>query len=112
MQAVFHHSTDDPDLHARVLRNATNLLDDDNVDIETLAVVTNSGGLQLVLTETPHTDHIQTLLERGVEFKQCQNTLDSTGRTSDDLIDGVDVVSSGVGELSRLQSVGFAYIRP
>jgi len=36
------------------------------------------------------------------DIKQCEKTLDGTDVTPDDLVDGVELVSSGVGEFTRL----------
>lgn len=112
MKAVFHHSNDDSELHERVVSNIANLLDDETIDLDTVALVANSGGLELLRNESPQRDQIQTLQERGVEFKQCRNTITGTETTETDLIDGVELVPSGVGELTRLQDEGYAYITP
>ncbi|QKQ98300.1 hypothetical protein GKQ38_02090 [Candidatus Nanohaloarchaea archaeon] len=56
--------------------------------------------------------HIQDLLDQGVEVKACSNSLESRNITEEDLIEGVSPVSSGVGELTRLQDNGYAYVRP
>lgn len=112
MRAVFHHSNDDQALHERVVGNVANLLDDETVDLDAVAVVTNSGGLQLVRDDSPHRDQVAALLERGVAFKQCSNTIEGTDVTVEDLVDGVELVSSGVGELTRLQAAGYAYVKP
>lgn len=55
---------------------------------------------------------MEALRERGVEFKQCRNALAGVETTEADLIDGVELVPSGVGELVRLQDDGYAYITP
>ncbi|GAD53687.1 hypothetical protein MBEHAL_2447 [Halarchaeum acidiphilum MH1-52-1] len=112
MRAVFHHSNDDAELHARVVNNVVNLLEDETIDLDDVALVTNSGGLQLVTTDSPERARVERLLERGVTIKQCQNTIEGTEVTAADLIDGVELVPSGVGELTRLQSDGYAYLTP
>lgn len=112
MKAVFHHSSDDPELHDRVVGNVSNLLDDDTLDLEAVALVANSGGLNLLLEDSPERDRVVALQRRGVEFKQCRNTIAGTDVTEADLIDDVKLVPSGVGELVRLQTDGYAYITP
>ena len=42
----------------------------------------------------------------------CSIDLLAQRPTIDDLIEGVEVVPSGVGELSRLQEAGYAYLKP
>ena len=112
MKAVFHHSNDDTELHDRIVSNIGNLLDDETIDLDAVALVANSGGLSLLLKDSVHREQIETLLNRGVRFKQCHNTIDGTDIVKDNLIDGVELVPSGVGELTRLQNAGYAYIKP
>ncbi|WP_435129992.1 DsrE family protein [Halobaculum sp. D14] len=112
MKAVFHHSNDDPELHARVVGNIANLLDDETIDIEAVALVANSGGLELLKATSQQREQIMDLIDRGVTAKQCSNTIEGTDVSEDDLIEGVELVSSGVGELTRLQNEGYAYINP
>ncbi|EMA40183.1 DsrE family protein [Halococcus hamelinensis] len=112
MNVVFHHSNDDPELHARVTNNVANLLDDSTVETDAVALVANSGGLRLLVADSSQREAVETLQERGVVFKQCRNTFAGTEVGEDDLIDGVEVVPSGVGELARLQEAGYAYLRP
>ena len=112
MKAVFHHSNDDPELHNRVVGNIANLLDDETIELDAVALVANSGGLNLLLEDSPQGDQVRELQQRGVEFMQCSNTIEGTDITEADLIDGVELVSSGVGELTRLQADGYAYLTP
>ena len=99
-------------MHARVVNNVVNLLADETVDVEIVAVVVNGGGLGLLLADSGPREQVEALLGQGVEFKQCRNTLRRNEATEDDLVDGVEVVPSGVGELTRLQDEGYAYIKP
>ncbi|WP_158058526.1 DsrE family protein [Halorussus halophilus] len=112
MKAVFHQSTDDPGLHDRVLGNVANLLDDETMELDSVALVANSGGLELLLEDSPYRERVERLRERGVQFKQCENTIEGTDISESDLVSGVELVSSGVGELTRLQSSRYAYITP
>jgi len=112
MRAVFHHSNDDSERHTRVVNNIRNLLDDETVDVENVTLVANSGGIRLLTTDSPQKARIERLLEAGVSVKQCRNTLTGSGLTETDLIDGVELVAAGVGELTRLQAEGYAYLKP
>ena len=50
---------------------------------------------------------------QGVEFRVCQQAMNYFKVTKEQLLPGVAVVPSGVGEVARLQSQeGFGYIRP
>ncbi|WP_435066926.1 DsrE family protein [Haloplanus sp. C73] len=110
MRTVFHHS--DADRHSRTVSNVANLLDDETVTLDDVALVTNAGGLELVVADSPERERVEALLDRGIAIKQCRNTLRGADVTAADLIDGVEIVPSGVGELTRLQDAGYAYISP
>lgn len=75
-----------------------NHLTNQTIELDTVVLVANSGGLALLIENSPHRDVVETLQERGVQFRQCRNTFSSVDTTEHDLIDGVELVSSGVGE--------------
>jgi intracellular sulfur oxidation DsrE/DsrF family protein len=112
MDVVFHHTDDDPDRHERVVGNIENLLADETVETDDVALVANSGGIALLTEDSPQRDAVEALQARGVAFKQCSNTLTGIDTTTDDLIDGVELVPSGVGEVARLESAGYVYLTP
>ncbi|EMA48359.1 hypothetical protein C448_03751 [Halococcus morrhuae DSM 1307] len=112
MNVVFHHTDDDSELHARVTGNIENLLDDETVETDDVALVSNGGAIALLTEDSPQREAIETLQERGVAFKQCSNTLTDIDIDEDDLIDGVELVSSGVGEIARLEAADYVYITP
>ena len=112
MNVVFHHTNDDPELHARITGNIENLLDDGTVETGDVALVSNGGGIALLTEDSPEREAIEGLQKRGVTFKQCSNTLTGIDTTEDDLLDGVELVPSGVGEVARLEAAGYAYITP
>lgn len=112
MKAVFHLSSDDHRVHSRIVNGVENLLDDGEVEVDEVALVATGGGAQLLTGASGQEATIENLRERGVAFKQCANSLDGLDADEDDLIDGVELVPTGVGELTRLQSEGYAYLRP
>ena len=110
-RVVFH--IDECNKGYLVLKNIENLIADlgeDNVEVELLA---NSEGIA-VLFKTPglHKEQIERLVVKGVRFAACANTLRQMGLTKDALFDPVEIVSSGVGELVKKQTLRWAYIRP
>ena len=112
MKAVFHLTSRDPELYATVLRNAEQLLDDEAYDVDAVEVAVTNGGVGLVRANSEFGDRIESLRERGVVFKAGRDTLDRSELTGGDLVPGVEIVPSGPGELVRLQSEGYAYLRP
>lgn len=112
MRTVFHLIDADPDQQKTGLTVAGNLLRDDSVQIDDVVVVAQARGIEPVLAGGDHEDRVRTLQEEGVTFRACGNTLESREMDESDLVDGVEVVPSGAGELTRLQDDGYAYIRP
>ncbi|WP_198665631.1 DsrE family protein [Haloprofundus halophilus] len=112
MSTVFHF-TDDVSHQEHALGNVSNLLADDTVDLDDVVLLVNGSGFKLVYEEqTEHAEKLQELQEQGVSIRACENTMDRFSATQDDLVDGVETVPSGVGELTKLQAgEGYAYIK-
>lgn len=129
-KVVYHINYDDPKHQLAVLRNIQNHINavgKGNIDLK---VVLHGDGLSLLiypdsldkLTKFKHanatdemTARIDGLKSEGVSFMVCENTV--KGRNVDvqsDLydVDTADVVPSGVAELGRLESMGYAYVKP
>ncbi|ELY35895.1 MULTISPECIES: DsrE family protein [Natronorubrum] len=112
MQTVFHLIAAEPDQQRTALTIAENLTKDDSVDVDDVAVVAQADGIEPLTAGGEGSETVESMLERGISFKACSNTLDLKDLTESDLVDGVETVSSGGGELTRLQDDGYAYIRP
>lgn len=111
MSTVFHFSSS-PDEQHHALANVANLLADDSIDVETVVLVANGRGVELLTTSgSEHPDRVRSLLAAGVSFRACRNSMDALDVSERDLVDGVETVPSGVGELTKLQArEGYAYI--
>lgn len=99
----------------RNIQNHINAVGAENMEIK---VVLHGNGLGLLMS-AKEDDALQTavasLKGQAVGFQVCNNTL--KGRKisyQDDLYDvwEEDIVPSGVAELSRLQQMGYTYIKP
>ena len=97
------------------IQNHINAVGAENMEI---SVVLHGDGLGL-LAAAKDDDALQTrvssLKGQGVAFAVCQNTLNGRQISyEDDLYDvwEEDIVPSGVAELSRLQAMGYTYIKP
>ena len=97
MDIVFHLSSGQSMAGPEAMANVSNLLADETVDHDAVALVANGGGVQHLRAGTDHSDHIRALIERGVDVYSCQNAMSAQGLTSDDLVGGVETVPSGVG---------------
>ena len=109
-KTVFHLVDGDSDDQELTLTLAENLTKDDTIDMEDVAILAQAEGIDPVTTDGDQSDHVRSLIESGVSVKACSNTLAMFDLEESDLVDGVEVVSSGVGELTRLQNDGYAYI--
>jgi len=110
VQTVFHVST--PEDVRTVVAKVRNLLADETVEMESAAVVLDSGAAIAELHDgSDLADDLRDLLAESVELKVCRNAAQHPVVSEADLLEGVEVVSSGVGELTRLQNGGYAYIR-
>ena len=84
-----------------------------------IVVVALAGGVRFLLEGTKdsrgnsYAAMVEPLALDGVSFKACGNTLNANDLDADDLSFGVEVVTSGVAEIGRLQlEEGYAYIKP
>ena len=111
-KTVFHVPEGEEGYGERALGNAANLLADDTVEVE-VALVANGDGIAHLLADASTADSVRELLETGVDVCACANTIRKREAISEsNLVDGVTVVSSGMTELTRRQSDGYAYVRP
>jgi intracellular sulfur oxidation DsrE/DsrF family protein len=84
-----------------------------------IVVVGLAGGVRFLLDGTKdargndYAAMVEPLVMDGVKFRACGNTLNANDLDADDLSFGVEVVTSGVAEIGRLQlEEGYAYIKP
>jgi len=117
-KAVYHINYDDPKEIAGALRNIQNHINAVGAENLDLRVVMHGKGvdlLKLAKNDMDTQSKVIGLKDQHVKFDVCKNTL--TGRKINyetDLFDVSedDIVPSGVAELAKLQSQGFAYIKP
>jgi intracellular sulfur oxidation DsrE/DsrF family protein len=61
----------------------------------------------------PYDHAVLVLVDRGVEFRVCSDTLDAREMKEKDFLDDVRFVPSGISEIARLQiKEGYAYLKP
>ena len=111
MDTVFHLSSGQSAAGPEAIANISNLLADETVDHDAVALVANAGGVQHLRANKDHSDRIHTLIERGVDIYSCQNAMSAQDLTSDDLVGGVETVPSGVGGIADFEADGYHYIK-
>jgi hypothetical protein len=111
MSTVFHFAGATGD-QKHAIANVTNLLNDSSTTVEDVVLVANGRGIKLLSSSlSEHADDVAELVERGVSFRACQNSMAAFDMDESDLVEGVETVPAGVGELTKLQAKeNFAYI--
>lgn len=99
----------------RNIQNHINAVGKENIDVKVVMHGNGIGLLQQAKDDLKLQGNITNLKTQNVAFDVCANTL--KGRKIDkdkDLFDVYDddIVPSGVAELSRLQGMGYTYIKP
>jgi intracellular sulfur oxidation DsrE/DsrF family protein len=84
-------------------------LEDESLAVTEVNLVANSRAVEMFGKDSSIADEIEEIISDIVKIKVCRNSL--AAFIVDDLIDGIESVPSGVGELTKLQSYGCAYIR-
>lgn len=82
--------------------------------MKNLAFVANGKGIEAYTP--PGEDNrflglINSLQERNVEFRACRNAMNALDVTEEELVNGVEPVPTGVGELARLEELDYGYIK-
>ena len=128
-KVVYHINYDNPKAQAGALRNAQNHINavgKENLDFR---VLLHGKGVTLLLepdaakytklksgNATPEMEaKVADLKNQGVKFEVCANTLKGKNINFEDHLYDVakaDIVPSGVAELSRLQQIGYTYVKP
>jgi intracellular sulfur oxidation DsrE/DsrF family protein len=106
---VFHVST--PHSLETVVHKARNLLADETVDVERIRIVVDDGETIAEFGRNEPVTSALASLPEAVEIAICRNALSGSPVETVTEPERVEVVTSGVGELTRLQRDGAAYIR-
>jgi len=111
MQVVFHVSSGNVDDWKHAVQNVRNLLEDETVDVDDAVLLANGGAIWLFEAGAPLSEKIRGLGSTGVRCVGCRNSVRGHDIAKSDLLSNVKLVPSGVGELTRLQSDGYAYLK-
>ena len=113
MQTIVHLISGDAQEQETALAIAENLLADESGSIDDVAVVVQSEGISTVAAGGDHEEDVRSLLDDGVSFRACSNTLEMMDMDESDLLADVETVPEGAVEVTRLQTEeGYAYLRP
>ena len=110
-KAAFHVTDDDPRKWAQVLNNAKYTQDEMGARNVEIVVVMNGGGIGMLKLESPVAQKIEDAKKAGIHFHVCQNTMATQKLTKDDMLPEADYVTSGIGDVIKLQSQGWSYVK-
>ncbi|MDS0294842.1 DsrE family protein [Halogeometricum luteum] len=110
MKTVFHLTSGDVSDWRHALGNVSNLLDDGTVEVEEVALLINGDAIHLFTEGSPLAEEVRALGD-DVRCLGCRNSLTGRDIPESRLLANVESVPSGVGELTRLQSEGYAYLK-
>ncbi len=102
------------DFHVNnVYYNAINLQKFYGTDNVKVAIVFFGPGVRPMLKESAIApERVKSLQDYEVEFIVCNNTMTTIGKTQDDLLPGVRLVTSGIAEIIEKKIAGWHYIIP
>ena len=116
IKVVYHLSEGIPQA-SRAIGNIRNHLAADPT--AKIVVVTHGLGIDFMIngatnqTDQPFAGSVADLVNKGVEFRVCNNTLVSRKISPDKLLMEAKVVPAGVAEVATLQAKqGYVYLRP
>jgi len=110
-KVIFH--VDEITKASLALNNIRNLIADIGEQDLKVELLTNSEGIKMLLkAEKQYEPPLLELRSKKVTFAVCSNAMKALGITEDLLHSFAEVVPSGVGELVKRQSEGYAYIKP
>jgi uncharacterized protein len=111
LKAVVHVNFADPERQEDALGNIENILKD--VPTAQIEVVCHGKGITLVVTkQSQHAEKMNALMQQGVQFVACENTMRKKAIEKSALVTGVTTVPSGAVEVLRKQQEGYAYFKP
>ncbi|MGC9209926.1 MAG: DsrE family protein [Acidilobus sp.] len=112
---VIHVDEDSVEKLTAAINMAYNLVDVVGEGNAEVAIVFNwrgPMGLMKGSVDEYNRERINELLGMGVRIYVCSISMRALGLKKEDLIDGVEVVDSGIKKIAELESQGFAYVKP
>lgn len=110
-KVIFQMSTADAEEQLGLISNLESLKKGwgDKIQIE---VVAHGPGITFLMKEkSAATEGIQKMIQEGVVFVACENTMKKKNIQKEQLLDGVDTVPMGIGEIIMKQEQGWSYIK-
>ena len=111
-RVIFQVSDSDPGKWNLALNNAKNVQADLGKDKVQIEIVAYGPGLAMLKSDSKVADRLAGALDDSVGLIACENTMQNTKVTRDQMYDGIAYVQAGVTHIMKRQQEGWAYIRP
>ncbi len=111
-RVVFQFGYSDEKSAARMINYIVNLqkaYEPGHID---LAVVCLNDGIFLIKKDTPLKDRVLSLMESGVEFIACENTMNTRKLTKNDMLDDIGYTKAGMQEIIERKLSGWINLVP
>lgn len=106
MKALIDLTDTDPE-GCSPLIYAESIMEHNSNSIDDIVILAHGKGVKFLDEKSDEVDEIRSLMERGVSFKVSRPCVDAQGMDEDEVIEGVEMVSSGANELFELQARGY-----
>lgn len=112
MKSLIHLNSNQTSKKSELLGNVKNLREDSRIKLEDIQIVVNSDAVEIARKGSRAAEYIREDMEKGVNFKICSNSIENRDDIDEnDLIEGVELVESGVGTINLLQEEGYNYTK-
>lgn len=111
MKAVFHLNSAEASKKGELLGNIKNFHQDSRIEVEDIQVVINSNAVEMAGKGSEAEKYIIECIENGVKFNICSNSVENLGLDNEKLIEGLELVESGIGTINLLQHKGYNYTK-
>ena len=111
-KVVFQVSDADPAKWNLALNNARNVQAELGADKVQIEIVAYGPGLGMLKRESKVEGRLAEAMQNNVGLIACENTMQNTKTTKEDMYSGIAYVPAGVTHLMKRQREGWAYIRP
>lgn len=112
MKTVFHINSAEVSKKSELIGNIKNLNQDSRIKVVDIQVVINSDAVEMAAEGSAAEEYIEECMEKEVKFNICSNSIDNRETIErDDLIEGLEIVESGVGTINLLQEEGYNYTK-
>ncbi|QCU89170.1 DsrE family protein [Thiomicrorhabdus sediminis] len=113
-KVVLQISDRDPFKQTLVLNVANNLMKHYGADLD-IEIVAFGPGVRLLLDGNVNTKRIKPMMEAGVRFSACANTLGNFGKKlgkKPDVMEGATIVPAGAARILQLNAAGWQVLKP